>query len=154
MTNPLSAQHQLREPCRSCGSSLGYITVVNGQNTVRCDKCFTFLYNAPKTETGEEPRSTRTLHNLSPSLRARVLERANGRCELCAGGVNLHVSHILSVKDGLLHGLTEFELNSEENLLALCEECNLGFGSRSFSPRLYAILLQRKIHNANGATGG
>lgn len=110
-----------------------------------CAGCARFLYNAPKTETGERPRTISTVHNgIKPKQRVRILERAGGRCELCGATTNLHAAQILSVDDGLAFGLTEHELNNDENLCALCEECNLGFGHQSMAPRLYALLLKRR----------
>lgn len=134
-----------RGPCRSCGCEYGHLAPVNGQNVVRCVDCGVALYNAPKTELGQKPRTITTIHNgVKASTRYRVLERANGRCDLCGNTGPLHVDHLLSVKLGFDLGLTEVELNSEENLAALCEECNLGKGALPISPRLYVALLKRR----------
>jgi hypothetical protein len=73
----------LREPCK-CGWTLGVLKLVKGQNTARCAKCKTFLYNAPKTETGHVERTVRTLRStVKPSQQARILDRDHGRCVLC-----------------------------------------------------------------------
>lgn len=74
----------------------------------------------------------------------RVIERSSGRCELCGAAGVLHVAHLLSVEDGIAAGLTDSEINCDENLCALCEECNLGLGALSVSPRLYIALLRRR----------
>lgn len=34
-------------------------------------------------------------------------------------------------------------LNSDENLLAMCEACNLGLGGRSLLPRAYHLIVLR-----------
>ncbi len=111
-----------------------------------CNRCGKWQYNAPRVETGRAVRSVTTVHkDLKPKARANVLLRSTGHCELCgASGVPLHVGHLLSVKDGLDRGLTEVELNGEENLAAMCEECNLGLGKQTVPLRLVvAIVLAR-----------
>lgn len=136
----------LREACRFCGAWEGVIVVVNGQNVVRCESCSRFQYNAPKTETGEKPRTIESAHaGIKPSVRMRILERATGRCELCGSDKNLHVGHLVSVQDGMDLGLSDRELNSDANLAAMCEACNLGLGSLSITPRLYVALLRRRM---------
>lgn len=129
--------YQMREPCRYCNSEEGNISPRGGQNCVFCLGCGRLAYNAPRTETGETVRTVTTIHNgIRPKQRARILLRANGVCELCGARQLLHVGHLLSVDDGLKAGSTEAVLNSDENLAALCEECNLGIGSASVTLRL------------------
>ena len=134
----------MREPCRACAATDGVIEERGGQQSVRCINGH-WVYNAPKTETGLAQRSITTIHNgIKPSQRARILDWALGRCELCGGMKNLHVSHLLAVKDGFEAGLTDQEINSDGNLAALCEECNLGLSSLSISPLLYVVLLRNR----------
>jgi ribosomal protein S27E len=138
--------YPLREPCKYCGAETGTLTFVGGQNVVRCGACGKGLYNAPRVETGEAQRSVTTVHNgIKPKQRMRIFQRASGRCEICGGGGNLHLGHALSVKDGLDAGFTEVDLNSDENLFACCEECNLGLGSEPLPIRLHIGLLRRRI---------
>lgn len=135
----------MRQACQRCGGLTGYIEVRTGQNCVHCSHCDQWVYNAPKTETGQRDRSVTTVHNgIKPKQRLRILERSTCRCEFCGSSGNLHVGHILSVKDGLDYGLTDIEINHDENLAALCEECNLGMGKASMAPRIYAALLLRR----------
>lgn len=144
--SPEPGLHMLRDACKICGSEYGVLILRGGQNCVYCADCGRWLYNAPKTETGQATRSVSTIHNgIKPKQRSRIIERATGRCELCGNGIALHVGHLLSVLDGIALGLTEFELNNDENLAAMCEECNLGIGSLPISPRLYVALLARRI---------
>jgi hypothetical protein len=136
----------LRVPCRHCSGTSGLISQVNGQAVVRCSDCRRFQYNAPKTETGAKPRTVAGTHNgIKPSTRIRIIERATGRCELCGSRENLHVGHILSVLDATAAGLSDYEINSDDNLAAMCEACNLGLSSLSISPRLYVALFRRRL---------
>ena len=132
--------HALRKPCR-CGFAQGYIVTKNGQDCVYCVTCDTFQYNAPKTETGRKMRSVSSVHNaIKPKQRSRILERATARCEFCGSRTDLHVGHIVSVKRGLEMGLTEAEINSDENLAAMCSECNLGVGKEPV-PLRFAVAM-------------
>jgi hypothetical protein len=137
---------QMRAPC-VCGNTTGFVDTRNGQDCVFCDQCRKFQYNAPKVETGREQRSLKTTHDLiTPSTRAKVLLRASGRCELCGKKETtengLHVSHLLSVDTGMNHGLTEADLNCEDNLCCLCAECNIGMGKVNMPLRLVVALLK------------
>ena len=120
----------LRTPCR-CGSSEGEIRTTNGQDCVYC-QCGKYQYNAPKTETGRKPRSVSATHSLvSPKQKSRVIKRANTRCERCGKPAvktqtGLQVGHILSVADGLKLEVPDHLINSDDNLIAECDECNLG----------------------------
>lgn len=155
---PVSAEpsrpYTMRAPCKFCGEpEQGLISLVNGQNVVRCAACGRAVYNAPRTETGERQRSVMTVHNgIKPKVHATVMIRAGRRCELCgapaAGTEGLMVDHMLSVDDGLKLGLTETQLNDIENLAALCPACNLGKG-RTTLP-LYLIVAIIKARTASG----
>ena len=136
----------MRSPCSKCGSTLGTIKPTGVQDCVYCD-CGKFQYNAPRVETGKEVRSVQTTHKLiTPAVRAKVLLRASGRCELCGrtetSAAGMHVGHILSVEHGMAQGLTEVELNAETNLCALCAECNIGMGSINLPIRLIVAMLK------------
>jgi hypothetical protein len=149
--------YQMRAPCRVCKGTTGRIETKNGQDCVLCGGCDRFQYNAPKTETGRAPRTVTTVHNgIKPGQRARVLERDNGRCVLCGGKIDLHVGHLLSVNEGLKQGLTDQQINDDENLAAMCAECNLGYSERPVSLRLLiAVLMARlniKDQNAHSAS--
>ena len=128
----------MRKPCSQCGHEFGRIEERGAQDCVFCSGCGKFQYNAPRVETGKAVRSVRTVHNISPSQRARILVvRANGRCEICgASDKELHVGHLLSVDAGLKMGLTEAELNDDENLASMCAQCNLGIGRNPVPLRL------------------
>lgn len=144
-------EYPLRAPCKECGIETGYIVTRNGQDVVRCDQGH-YQYNAPKTETGRKPRTVSTVHEaIKPKQRARILLRANGRCELCGDNGNMHVGHLISVKRGLEHGMTETDLNSDENLCCMCDQCNLGVGKEPVPIRFAVALAMARLRgNENG----
>lgn len=141
-------QHRARAPCPSCGTDEAKLEIKSHQRTVRCARCSRFLYNAPRTETGERRRTVKTLRQgISPARQARILNRDRGRCVLCSGTNDLTIGHLLSIEDGARLGATEHELNSDANLAAMCEACNLGLlhAEGSVTPRTYAVLIWRLV---------
>lgn len=137
--------HSMRARCRYCGATEGRIETRNGQDCVYCLACGKHQYNAPKTETGRAERTVTTIHNgIKPKQRARIIERATGRCELCGARGNLHVGHLVSVKDALRLELTDAEINSDENLAAMCDECNLGIGENPVPLRLAIAMVMAR----------
>jgi len=142
----LSAEINMRALCKECADHIGVVAEVNGQDAVRCRTCNAFQYNAPRTETGRAPRTVTSVHNgIKPKQRARILMRAGARCEYCGSRDSLHVGHILSVEAGLEFGVETDMLNHDENLLALCAECNLGMGHEPMSLRLAVSILRARI---------
>ena len=127
---------EMRKNCR-CGSIYGEIRTKSGQDCVYCLDCGRFCYNAPRIETGRKIRSVQTTHEaIKPNVRSRIICRANMRCERCGKPADqttcgLQVGHILSVLDGHEFGISDAQLNADENLIAECDECNLGHGSES-----------------------
>lgn len=146
----------MREPCRWCLKDegvevqVGTVTFVNGQDSVRCRRCERHCYNAPRTETGKPQRNVRSRPQLSFGQRERILQRDGGRCFLCgrdplAHGVILHVAHVLSVADGRKQGVEDDVLFDDANLVAACEECNLGMGKLSLEPRIWLALCRAQM---------
>lgn len=146
---PIGADpYHARSPCPRCQSDEAFILRRGNQATVRCASCHRHLYNAPKTETGDAPRTVRTLRpGLKPSQQARVLNRDRGRCVLCSTTDSLTIAHLLSIEDGLALGATVDELNSDANLAAMCEACNIGLlhGPKSITPRTFMVLIWRLV---------
>lgn len=149
MTAPLP--FTMRASCRwGCDTTDGYIVSSNGQDVVRCARCQRACYNAPRVETGRAARTVTTVHNgIKPAQRARILER-DGRCVLCGTREGLQVGHIIPVARGLQVGLTEEQLNDDENLAAMCAECNLGLGERPLPLWIVAPLLKARLGRADG----
>lgn len=131
---------EMREPC-TCGVLEGYVVATGGQDVVRCAACDAYRYCRPRSESGKPQRSVRSRPNIKPSVRYRVLEQFGHACASCgaSGGV-LHVGHLIPVdawqRWGEEVGMAEEELWADENLCALCEECNLGMGNTLTSVRL------------------
>jgi 5-methylcytosine-specific restriction endonuclease McrA len=149
----LSKPFMMRQSCPACTSPFGYVERRNGQACVFCSACERWVYNAPRTETGERQRSLTTIHGgVKPKVRAAILLRSNGRCEICGADLaetDWHVGHLVSVKDGLAEGLTDAEVNHQENLCALCAECNSGIGDQSVTLRMILrIALRRRVMRA------
>lgn len=149
----------MRRPCgdgdpkRGCGWPDGVIREKNGQDVVFCAACSRYQYNAPRVETGRAIRSVTTVHNgIKPKQRARIILRACGACELChACDRPLHAGHLLDVDDGLKAGLTESDLNCDDNLAAMCDECNIGLSNEPIPTRLFVALLLTHRRKAKAA---
>lgn len=71
--------HTMREHCPQCGSLQGVIVPRGMQDTVRCAECDTWVYNAPRKETGK------------PIPRQPVRMASNPRRDMksCAGRITL-----------------------------------------------------------------
>ncbi|ORA43412.1 hypothetical protein BST21_21890 [Mycolicibacterium celeriflavum] len=63
-------------------------------------------------------------------------------CFVCGRkNVHLDIGHIISIREGRAHGLSETELFADDNLVAMCPECNAGQGSATLPlPFLVAVL--------------
>lgn len=134
--------YPLRRPCVKCGEDRGRLNPSGGQDCVYCLNGH-FQYNAPRTETGKERRSLQTIRHTPPSQRYRLYERAHGRCELCGGDGPLTVDHVLPERAGF-DFVTGSMLESDDNKMALCAECNSGKSHRTPAPWLIAALLYRR----------
>jgi 5-methylcytosine-specific restriction endonuclease McrA len=145
-------RHKATRPCPDCQVVDAVVIPRGGQNTVRCARCGKHTYNAPKTETGEKPRTVVTARRgVKPGQQARVFERDGGQCVFCRATRDLTLGHLVSVNDGVALGLSEADLNSDANLAAMCEACNLGLGRRSVLPRTYLRIMAATISLANQA---
>lgn len=73
--------------------------------------------------------------------------RANARCEMCgvpAGEAPLHVGRLLSVHDAQHYGLSPPLINSDLNLAAMCQECNMSLMRRSVTALFFTSLLIKR----------
>jgi 5-methylcytosine-specific restriction endonuclease McrA len=141
---------EMRKPCASCGHGHGSIETRNGQDCVFCGSCGKFQYNAPKTETGRAVRSVKTTHEaIQPKQRSRILNRDSARCVICGARGDLQVAHVVSVDAGHKVGLSDSEINSDENLIAACPECNLGMGSETIPLRVMIPILKARYLGTN-----
>lgn len=138
----------LRSACQ-CGSVTGTITTRSNQDVVHCDDCGRYQYCAPRSETGRAVRSLRTRATMKPSKRARIIVRDNGTCVLChRADLPLEVGHLISVDEGRLQGLTDEQLDDDENLAAMCAPCNSGLSSETVPLRLLAAVLVVRLRRA------
>lgn len=138
--------YPMRAPCRRCNHEYGRVERKATQDCIYCLQCGKFCYNAPRAETGNPVAHINTRHNISPSQRNRILTRDNHRCVFCGANAEtteLHVAHLISVENREALGLTDRELQSDENLVASCAACNLGLGKKSVSARMIAALVHR-----------
>jgi 5-methylcytosine-specific restriction endonuclease McrA len=120
----------MRSRCPRCGCIDGIITTKNGQDTVRWAECDRFCYNAPRSETGRDPRSLRSRPQIRPSQRVRIFEYDNWTCVVCrAQDVPLQIGHFVSVDDQEASGISDAERYDDENLVTVCAECNAGQGA-------------------------
>jgi len=141
-TMPLPDRKECPGGVCACGATFGSIEEKNGQDVTRCHACGKWLFNASRVLTGREARTLSTTHAaITPKIRNRILERANGRCEVCGLSSMLTVGHVVSVKDGHAAGLTDDVINSDENLICQCAECNSGTSSRTIPLRMYVRIL-------------
>lgn len=145
----IAEAYKLRTPCQSCGSETGRLETRGNQDCVFCE-CGKYQYCAPKTETGRAVRkSTNDRKQFKPKKRARILERDGGMCKLCGAAPTienpLEVGHIVSVKQGREFGLTDEELNDDENLLSMCKACNSGFSERTLPLGLLVRVLTIRV---------
>lgn len=141
----MTASIDMRKLC-PCGGSAGRIEERNGQDCVYCLDCGAYQYNAPRTETGREQRSLRSRPAIAPSKRARILERDNYTCVLChRTDAPLSIGHLISVESGQQLGLTDTDLYDDENLAAMCAECNAGLSKTPVSLRFLVRALQARL---------
>lgn len=146
---------RMRKPCPKCGHEAGVITETGAQDVVRCASCNAFCYNAPRTETGKAVRTVATRPGISPKIRARIIVvRAGGKCEICGSGgteaAPLHVGHIVSRENAVRIGMSDEEIDSDENLAAMCPECNLGLGKETVPARLLARVIMVRLRFGKG----
>lgn len=141
--------YESKRPCPSCGSYDAELGERGGQNVVRCRNCKAHIYNAPKTETGQKPRTVATIRRgIKPNQQVRILER-DGACVLCGSREDLTIGHALSWKDAEALGEVGPYLDSDQNLFAMCEGCNLGLGGRSVLPKTYHLIVLRLVQAAD-----
>jgi hypothetical protein len=147
-------------PCPKCGlpaGTVGYAEWSGPQLIGRCPSGH-YVKCVPKTESGLKPRSLQTTHQaIKPKQRMRIVTRANGRCETCGRRTEeLQVGHVVSVDDGHANRLTDDEINSDENLCAMCPECNSGLGSETLPLKVFLNILMARLRTgrSNGSQPG
>lgn len=140
---------RMRAACK-CGGTEGEIRPSGGQDVVYCLSCDRYQYNAPKSETGKAVRSVSNRQDIKPSVRSEVMQRAGFRCEVCGKPashcpVGLSLGHIVSVADAAKAGIPSETVNSADNLIAECEECNLGHGRKPIPIGTFLAILRTRM---------
>lgn len=144
-----------RAPCPSCGCLGGVIEERGGQDVVRCAACRRYLYCAPRSETGKPQRSIRTRPTMKPSTRYRILERDGSTCQICHRTDRpLVVDHAIPVEWFKSEGVDPALADDEENLWAVCEECNSGKSDTPVPIRLLLRALMARVRFRAGSTRG
>lgn len=151
-------------PCKRdwCANDVGgpaFIKESGAQDLVYCagpDGMDDFHYagwNVPRHESGKAVRPLGTRPGVAPSKRARILERENCACAVChRADAPLDVSHIISRDAGVTAGLTDYELESDENLMATCATCNSGQGREPATLRFLIALLHARLSRQHPQT--
>lgn len=144
----------LAKPCKRCGAQGDQagllIRVPEGLHAAKliCATCTDFVQWIGKKALGDPIRSlTPRGECVKPKQRQRILARDGGRCMLCGAAppdIILNAGHILSHADGEAHGLPEELIDSDDNLMAMCERCNSGLGKQSLPLYLAEALLTRR----------
>ena len=137
------------DKCKRCGSN-SLNTRQNGVHVeLFCESCDSHQKFISRRELNLESRTVQSVHkSIKPKLRTKVLLRANTHCEMCGkGNVLLHVGHLVSVEAGIEAGLETDQINHDENLCAMCAECNLGLGGDAVPLRLALAILKNRTKN-------
>ena len=98
--------------CPDCGAVDGLVNTAGAHQKLTCGDCGRYIRFVGKAELGLVPRTVATTRaGITPGVRARILERATGKCEVCgATDRPIHVGHCLSVREATEQGLTDEEI--------------------------------------------
>jgi len=117
--------HPLAYYCLISWGTDEYLEAIKQKNFFFLDK---FLENNTKNLNNSIDNRKQEREKLTAGLRYDILKRDNYKCQICgrtqADGVKLHVDHIIPIAKG---GKTV-----PENLQTLCQDCNLGKGTKDF----------------------
>lgn len=120
---------------KKCGNSDYFIAWNNRHLAAHCIKCGTWFKFVSHTRMSiNTNRNNKRMHNVPPKQRFRILKRDQYRCQTCgitSQETTLHVDHKTSIKDATTQGWNKQQINADENLWTLCENCNLGKGTTS-----------------------
>jgi 5-methylcytosine-specific restriction endonuclease McrA len=142
----------LKRPCKTCGGTDGFAVLHGPGYLACCSRCEKSLggYFVSKVDMGIAKRSVRSQPGVSTTAHSRILERDRWACMECGRrppDVALEVGHLISKAQGQFIGMTAGELNSDENLYAVCQECNAGRSTRSIDPIMLFRLMRARRGN-------
>lgn len=122
--------------------------VVEGKAGTFCSICDgSQLRGGRVRDTADSGRTTGG--GIGPAQRARILMR-DRHCVLCGRQDSLQIGHLLSMAAGLRAGLSESQLDSDENLAALCPACNLGIEDVAMPLWVVVPLLRARTQQMKG----
>jgi len=134
--------------CCFCGGPTA--TRVKGPHIEEyCDECGRHQRFVKKSELGLATRSV-SRSKIKPKQRSRIIDRARGRCERCGvpaakTKAGLHVGHVVSEAEGRRVGVAQEVIDSDENLIAECDECNLGHGKAPIPMSVFIAILMTRV---------
>lgn len=153
---PQNESTNLMSPLYRGPAQWGYINENHVQDVLRCICCDTYWKNIPKTDSG---RAVRMLTNGASrqykKSRVKVLTR-DTYCEICNTAFNdklgkqKHCGHIVSRKDAINLGMLESCIDHEDNMAAMCSECNSSLSSTSLKRDWYIRFCDKKGIDKNG----
>lgn len=128
------------EPCKRCGAvNFGWNLTASGAHfRADCPSCGAYVKFVGKKELDLPRRSIRS-SEVKSSTRYQILARDGHRCMSCgrrAPDVILHVDHILPVEQG--------GDGDNENLITLCEECNIGKSNGHTLKDAFVLWMRRR----------
>jgi 5-methylcytosine-specific restriction endonuclease McrA len=112
-----------------CGCEHGYTVDRDNHIGLYCQNCDKWQKWISRLEAGRKPRTLSTREGVTPSQRARILDRHDHACIGCGKRppeVRLELEHIISRELAAEHGMLDDLIDSEWNLAPMCPECNSG----------------------------
>lgn len=144
----------MRDWCTNGVGGPVFIKEAGAQDVVYCagpagiDDLHYAGWNVPRHESGKAVRPLGTRPGIAPSKRARVLQRDNCTCVVChRADTPIDVGHLISRNTGTAMGLTDNQIESDENLAAMCATCNSGIGDEPVPLRFMVALLRARLEH-------
>jgi 5-methylcytosine-specific restriction endonuclease McrA len=103
-----------RKLCVYCEEHRVHINADRKNEIDVCGRCYNFVKKYKKPPKNHKPLGRR--YKFKTYIRPKVLERDNYTCKMCGNKEELHVHHIIPIKEGGSDDLT--------NLITLCVNCH------------------------------
>lgn len=134
--------HGNEDMCILCGSKTGLSEIL--------PKRYGEIATQKQDMVYQQKRATMR-SQVTPKVRMAVVNRDGMICQTCGIDVkpgNIHIAHIISVKDCLKYGIDEKDSSSVDNLFVSCADCNQAQKGKSMSYKWYKTWKQST--NATG----